>query len=288
MAAVVATAFCAVAVSGAVRVERTFGDKALLAWDAAEGAAEYEITVWTTNFFPQAGETVRSCDFGALSNPGGNWIARETVMERVVAAYPGLAGSSVLQLPPHSEGIVQLSTRDERGVLSCDAGGDFGNLSMVAVLKRYFNPDAAKEDSPAMSVGWEEPYGTTNILTLVALEDGWACRIVPLDGIPAGKKVLLNAPGGDNRNKTYRRVLIDRIDFVRGWAPERTETNVVARTRLAAGGETRILLGGLECEKKCLFTVAPLSASGAPLSQGETVEADTGPHRPLPFGAVVR
>lgn len=285
-AAILAAACLAAAADGALRVE-TFGDRAKLEWDAVPGAAQYEATVWTTNFLPQAGETVREYGFDALSNPGGSWIGRATVTDRVASAYPGLAGSSVLQLPPRSEGIVQLSTPDERGVLSCDAGGDFDNLSMVAVLRRYFNESAANHDDAAwMSVGWEEPEGTTNILALVALEDGWARAVVPLDGIPAGKKVLLNAPGGDNENKKYRRVQIDRIDFIRGWAPARVETNVVARVRLPAG-RNRLCAGALECGAEHFFSVAPVAADGT-AGEAETVAASAGPRRPFPFAAVLR
>lgn len=244
------------------------GDAIHVRWDAPS-AGPFTVKVWTTNHFPEAGTVVVSYDFDKLSHPGGNTHEQT---EKIVAAYPGLAGSTLLSQPTNSNsfGQIKVSKREERGILSCDAGGDYSRLFLSTVLKRYDN----KEEAEIMAIGWEHPAGTTNLLMqtdsggrqtpfYVRLEQEFTRAIVPLDGIPSGVKLLLNAPGPSDKTlpgydrantKNKHRIIFDRIDFIRDWKPERTETNLVATASVR--NRNSAWIEGLKPETDYMVTVA--------------------------------
>lgn len=270
------------------------GDAIRVRWDAPS-AGPFTVKVWTTNHFPEAGTVVASYDFDKLSNPGGNEYMQT---EEIVAAYPGLDGSTLLSLPANSVGQIKVSNGDNRGVLSCDAGGDYSRLFLLAVLKRH---DYRKE-AKIMAIGWEHPAGTTNLLMqtdsagrqtpfYVRLELEFTRAIVPLDGIPSGVKLLLNAPGPSDKTlpgydrankKTDHRIIFDRIDFIRDWEPERTETNLVATASVR--NRNSAWIEGLTPETDYMVTVAAQDGGA-----GEAVfSVNSGPLSRPSFAIVLR
>ncbi len=273
-------------------VETYRGTRAAVSWTGGDGAESFELRVFTTNFIPAAGETAASFSFDGFSNSGIGLSAEKT--KAIIAACPALAGSTFLYLPAKSEGLVQLSKRTINGVLSCDVPGPREGLWLSAVLKRYEHEDETK----IMAIGWEEPAGTTNFLSqtgpdgslspvYVPLEAEFTHKLVPLDGIPAGAKILLNpCKAGTQNKKTNHRIIFDRVDFILGYAPERTETNTVSLAE-CDGRVRRAWAGGLEQERRYLATVAALYADGS-TTVSEPVEFDSGNGRPQPFMLTLR
>ncbi|MBQ5531681.1 MAG: hypothetical protein IIT98_06750, partial [Kiritimatiellae bacterium] len=91
---------------------------------------------------------------------------------------------------------------------------------------------------------------------------------------------------GTQNKKTYHRIIFDRVDFILGYAPGRTETNTVSLAE-CDGRVRRAWAGGLEQERRYLATVAALYADGS-TTVSEPVEFDSGNSRPQPFMLTLR
>ena len=234
-----------------------------LTWTSSGNEAATRIDISKIVRHGGQAETVTNLDFAAFSNGGGN--SERT--SAIVAAYPELAGSTLLYFPTNSTGQIQISKGEEKGVLVHEGFEDYGDMSMVIVSRCYNSKDEAKSMAIAYIDG-----DTTNDFAEIALDYDFTTASVPLGDVPGGMKLALNTSG----NKKYHRVIVDEISFVRGDPRSWAETNAIHSVTVA-GGTTRVRLKdiGLEPLSDYLVEMVALDGDGAESNPAPPVEFRT-------------
>ena len=186
------------------------GTRCGLSWTNPENAVSNRVDVSEVTRIAENSSVERKYDFNEFSNDGTT--SQQT--ESIVSAYPDLSGY-MLCLPTNTTGQIQLSTRDDKGVLVIREFESYEGLRLELVARHY---DHTKEVK-TMSIGYVLD-GATNDFASVVLASEFSPSSIPLSEVPAGAQLILNNSG----NKQYHRVIIDEISFVRNFA---VSTNLV-------------------------------------------------------------
>jgi len=203
-----------------LRTSDISGTRCRLAWTNPENAASNRVDVSKITRPAEGSSVERKYDFGEFSNGGDT--SQQT--ERIVSTYPDLDGV-MLCLPTNSTGQIQLSSRDDKGILSIRGFESCKGLRLELVARHYDHVDEVK----SVSVGYVRD-GATNDFASVELTGEFSRSSVSLADVPDDARIVLNNSG----NKKYHRVIIDELSFVRDHA---VETNLV-KTAFAAGTTT--------------------------------------------------
>ena len=186
------------------------GTRCGLSWTNPANAVSNRVDVLEVTRIAGSSSVERKYDFNEFSN--GGTTSQQT--ESIVSAYPDLSGY-MLCLPTNTTGQIQLSTRDDKGVLTIREFESYEGLCLELVARHY---DHTKEEK-TMSIGYVLD-GATNEFASVELSSEFSPSSIPLSEVPAGAQLILNNSG----NKQYHRVIIDEISFVRNFA---VSTNLV-------------------------------------------------------------
>ena len=186
------------------------GTRCDLSWTNPANAVSNRVDVLEVTRITGSGFVERKYDFNEFSN--GGTTSQQT--ESIVSAYPDLSGY-MLCLPTNTTGQIQLSTRDDKGVLVIREFESYEGLRLELIARHYDHPDEVK----TMSIGYVLD-GATNDFASVVLASEFLPSSIPLSEVPAGAQLILNNSG----NKKYHRVIIDEISFVRNFA---VSTNLV-------------------------------------------------------------
>ena len=180
------------------------GTRCGLSWTNPANAVSNRVDVLEVTRIAGSSSVERKYDFNEFSN--GGTTSQQT--ESIVSAYPDLSGY-MLCLPTNTTGQIQLSTRDDKGVLTIREFESYEGLCLELVARHY---DHTKEEK-TMSIGYVLD-GATNEFASVELSSEFSPSSIPLSEVPAGAQLILNNSG----NKQYHRVIIDEISFVRNFA----------------------------------------------------------------------
>jgi hypothetical protein len=201
------------------------GTRCDLSWTNPANAVSNRVDVLEVTRIAGSSSVERKYDFNEFSNGGGT--SQQT--ESIVSAYPDLSGY-MLCLPTNTTGQIQLSTRDDKGVLVIREFESYEGLRLELVARHY---DHTKEVK-TMSIGYVLD-GATNDFASVELASEFSTSSIPLSEVPAGAPLILNNSG----KKKYHRVIIDEISFVRNFA---VSTNLV-KTAVVTGSTTYSVRG---------------------------------------------
>ena len=201
------------------------GTRCDLSWTNPANAVSNRVDVLEVTRITGSGSVERKYDFNEFSN--GGITSQQT--ESIVSAYPDLSGY-MLCLPTNTTGQIQLSTRDNKGVLVIREFESYEGLRLELIARHYDHPDEVK----TMSIGYVLD-GATNDFASVELASELSPSSIPLSEVSAGAQLILNNSG----NKKYHRVIIDEISFVRNFA---VSTNLV-KTAVVTGSTTYSVRG---------------------------------------------
>ena len=180
------------------------GTRCGLSWTNPANAVSNRVDVSEVTRIAESSSVERKYDFNEFSNVGTT--SQQT--ESIVSAYPDLSGY-MLCLPTNTTGQIQLSTRDDKGVLIIREFESYEGLRLELITRHYDHLDEAK----TMSIGYVLD-GATNDFASVELASEFSTSSIPLSEVPAGAPLILNNSG----KKKYHRVIIDEISFVRNFA----------------------------------------------------------------------
>ena len=186
------------------------GTRCGLSWTNPANAVSNRVDVLEVTRIAGSSSVERKYDFNEFSNDGNT--SQQT--DRIVSTYPDLSGF-MLCLPTNTAGQIQLSNRDDKGVLTIREFESYEGLRLELIARHYDHPDEVK----TMSIGYVLD-GATNDFASVELASGLSPSSIPLSEVPAGARLILNNSG----NKRYHRVIIDEISFVRNFT---VSTNLV-------------------------------------------------------------
>ena len=161
-------------------------------------------------------------DFLAFTNTSVN--AQDRLDDdRLLMGYPAFSGEKIY-MAGLSTGVVQISSREDRGYLVYDRSRlAADDLTLVVSAKKHSSDTSG---TWGLSVAQLDDGGTTNSLALLDLDYEFPSSpfIVPLPNCGTPCRLLLLPSDSAKGN---RRILIDHLAFVRGYSPEAVETNVV-------------------------------------------------------------
>jgi len=201
------------------------GTRCDLSWTNPANAVSNRVDVLEVTRIAGSSSVERKYDFNEFSNDGTT--SQQT--ESIVSAYPDLSGY-MLCLPTNTTGQIQLSTRDDKGVIVIREFESYEGLRLELIARHYDHTDEAK----TMSIGYVLD-GATNDFASVELASEFSTSSIPLSEVPAGAPLILNNSG----KKKYHRVIIDEISFVRNFA---VSTNLV-KTAFVADSTTYSVRG---------------------------------------------
>ena len=240
---------------------RVGGRQITVKWLNPEVVKGNKISVYKSSWNEEGFETVASYDFNEVSNDG----ATNEKADDFIDKYPDFSGSTLIYLPAKSAGQIQISKSDEKGVLKHNGFEDCGSLCVDMTLRKYFYVKTTEEngvtttevheDDDAMTIGYEESAGKTNVLATVKLEKDFRREIISLKGFPADTPILFNATG----DKTNHRVIIDEMKFIKNYSPAGERHELVQEINTS---ESKIRLLNLERNTDYVIKVTAIDADG--------------------------
>lgn len=240
---------------------RVGGRQITVKWLNPEVVKGNKISVYKSSWNEESYETVSSYNFNEVSNDG----ATNEKADDFIDKYPDFSGSTLIYLPAKSAGQIQISKSEEKGVLKHRGFEDYDTLSVDMTVRKYFHVTATEEDGSGvikevedngiMTIGYEDPAGTTNVFARVDLGKEFKREIISLGGFPSGKPILFNATG----NKTNHRVIIDEMKFIKNYSPAGERHELVQEINTS---ESKIRLLNLERNTDYVIKVTAINAEG--------------------------
>ena len=169
-----------------------------------------------------SGDTIEEYDFLAFTNTNVNAQSRLDE-DNLLMDYPAFSGEKIY-MAGLSTGVVQISSREDRGCLVYDRSRlAADDLTLVVSAKKHSSDTSG---TWGLSVAQLEDGGTTNNLAVLDLDYEFPSSpfAVPLPDCETPGPLLLFP---SDSSKGNRRILIDRLAFVHDYSPEVVETNVV-------------------------------------------------------------
>ena len=193
-----------------------------LSWTNPAGTSSNRVDVSSIARRKASGETIEEYDFLAFTNTNVNAQSRLDE-DNLLMDYPAFSGEKIY-MAGLSTGVVQISSREDRGCLVYDRSRlAADNLTLVVSAKKHSSDTSG---TWGLSVAQLDDGGTTNSLAVLDLDCEFPSSpfAVPLpDCETPGPLLLLPSDSA----KGNRRILIDDIAFVHDYSPEVVETNVV-------------------------------------------------------------
>lgn len=259
---------------------RVGGRQITVKWQNPEVVKGNKISVYRSTWNEESFETVSSYNFNDFSNDG----ATNKKADDFIDKYPDFSGSTLIYLPAKSVGQIQISKSEEKGVLKHRGFEDYNTLSVDMTVRKYFHVTATEEDGSGvikevedngiMTIGYEDPAGTTNVFATVDLEKEFKREIIPLNGFPANTPILFNATG----NKTNHRVIIDEMNFIKNYSPAGERLELVRELNTT---EQKIRIPNLERNTQYIIKATAVDANGKESENAEirvktSLQNDTG------------
>ena len=237
------------------------GTRCRLTWTNPANAVSNRINISRVVNHEMAGEVLAEYDFAEFANSGGNPTNRT---DDFIAQYPDFAGSSLIYIPAHTAGNIQISTDNQKGFLVHSGLSDCSDITLLLSLKIPNNSQGT-----TFGIGYEAAAGVTNEVAAIPMGLEFKTNRFSIAEIPADTPIIFNTQGANSK----RRVVIDYLAFVRDYGPAYAETNIV-RTAFASGGEKTIR--GLTPNSSYVVQVSAFGAEGnmSPPSRPLTFETN--------------
>ena len=216
-------------------------------WTNPENAVSNRVEVSSIQLVDSTGTTVEEFGFDKIS-AGGNAVNFAKFRDSLPPHYEKLSGTN-LYAAANSTGLLQISTRINRGELVYSGYESYADLTLMTTLKRYSG------DANTMTIGWTDGGATTNILETINLADDFTTEFIDLSSVADGAIIIFNNSGNDD----YHRVIIDEIAFIRDYSPASVSTNLV-KTVFATGNTSTIR--GLSPYSSYIASITAFDADG--------------------------
>ena len=223
------------------------GTRCHLTWANPANAVSNRIDVSRVVNHEMAGEVLAEYDFAEFANSGGNPTNRT---DDFIAQYPDFAGSSLIYIPAHTAGNIQISTDNQKGFLVHSGLSDCSDITLLLSLKIPNNSQGT-----TFGIGYEAAAGVTNEVAAIPMGLEFKTNRVSIAEIPADTPVIFNTQGANSK----RRVVIDYLAFVRDYGPAYAETNLVCKVFASDGEKT---VRGLTPNSSYVVQVSAFGADG--------------------------
>ena len=191
------------------------GTRFRLSWTNPENAVSNRIEVSEIVEIGTSGGSILEYDFNEFINSSGQ---ASSITEKFTNSIPAFTGSSVVKLPAHTDGIIQISDGNGKGFLVHSGFQDCSKLSVTISLK--IPTDRQSKD---FGIGYEDSAGQTNEFPLISMSTNFVTHTISLATLPANTPLIFNTHGSG----TKRIVYIDYIAFVHGNPPTSVSPNLV-------------------------------------------------------------
>ena len=251
-----------------------------LSWTNPAGASSNRVEVSSVARRKASGETIEEYDFLAFTNTNVN--AQDRLGDdNLLMDYPAFSGEK-LYMAGLSTGVVQISSREDRGILVYDRSRlAADDLTLVLSAKKHSSDTSG---TWGLSVAQLEDGGTTNNLAVLDLDYEFPSSpfAVPLPDCETPGPLLLFP---SDSSKGNRRILIDHLAFVQGYSPEAVETNVVKTAFVA--DSTTYSVRGLCPRTEYIARITAFAADGNESDSSEPLLVSTAGAE-LPFTVRIR
>lgn len=250
-----------VAAPTGLRMTRDSDDWCVLAWENGENTVSNRVDAFVVKRRVDGETVLFSTEFDGFE-AGGNPKDMTSALSEIDTALSGVR----IYAAAHTNGICQLGTGRELGILRYDGCADYSAVSLRLRAKRY------PGDGTATMVAYEAEGATNVVETLSLPDDEYEERVVDLSRVPSGAAILL----GYYTTKSNRRVLIDSLSFVRAGAA--TETPAGSCWIAAAPGTVTFSTKGVfdfPPRAECRVAVCAVNADGV-VSDAASFEARLG------------
>jgi hypothetical protein len=243
------------------------GTRCRLLWTNPENAVSNCVEVSSVQLVESTGRTVEEFGFDEIS-AGGNSVSFAKFCDSLPPHYEKLSGT-YLYAAANSAGLLQISTRKNRGELVYSGCESYTDLTLRLILKRYSG------DANTMTIGWTDGGSKTNSLETINLADDFTTEFIGLSSVADGAMIIFNNSGKDDNH----RIIIDEIAFIRDYSPASVSTNLV-KTVFTTGNAATIR--GLSPNSSYVVSVSAFDEDGNESKQSELISFMTGSEE-MPF-----
>ena len=191
------------------------GTRFRLSWTNPENAVSNRIELSEIVEIETNCGSVLEYDFNDFTN---NNNSAKDITDDFTNSIPAFTGSTLIRLPAHTNGIIQISKDDTKGYLVHSGFADYSNMSMVISLR-------VPTDSQlkTFGVGYLSSEGTTNEFATFSMGVAFQTNTVSLADVPANASIVLNTQGTSHKRVVY----VDYLAFVNTGPTTICETNLV-------------------------------------------------------------
>ena len=248
------------------------GTRFHLSWMNPENAVSNRIEVLEIVEIETSCGSVLEYDFNDFMN---NNDSSKDITDDFTNSIPAFTGSTLIRLPAHTNGIIQISKDNTRGHLIHSGFADYSDMSLV-VSVRIPTTEHGKE----LGVSYLAEDGSTNQFAKIDIGTEFKTNTVSLASVPSYAPLVFNTEGiGINKRVVY----VDYMAFT-GAPTVNAATNVVA-TLFTAGSPMTVR--GLSPNADYLVTVTAFDAEGNESSPSEPLLVST-TGTELPFTVRIR
>ena len=232
-----------------LRAEKVEGMRINLAWENQDQSTQNKVYIYESTQVDESFEPIYSYTFNEYTNTN----KKIKTPESFEISYPKFLGSTFIYLPINSNGQIQISNADKKGVLVHKGFDDCANTYIDITAKKYSDSD--EEDLDTMTIGYEESYGITNIIATIILTKNFNREIIPLKDVPQNTPILFNTTG----RQAKHRIIIDNLAFTKNYIPEGEKLKLAQSPQYTKKPELTLL--NLSRETDYLIKVTSLNNS---------------------------
>ena len=248
------------------------GTRFRLSWTNPENAVSNRIEVSEIVEIETSGGSVLEYDFNDFTN---NNDSSKDITDDFTNSIPAFTGSTLIRLPAHTNGIIQISKYNTRGYLLHSGFADYSNMSLIVSLKI-----PTTDNGKSFGVSYLAEDGSTNQFAKIDMGTEFKTNTVSLTSVPSYAPLVFNTDGiGINDRIVY----VDYMAFT-GASAGNAATNVVA-TLFTAGSP--MTMRRLSPSADYLVTVTAFDAEGNESSPSEPLLVST-TGTELPFTVRIR
>ena len=256
------------------------GTRCRLLWTNPENAVSNKIEVSQVVWHEESSTMLDEYDFMALTNNNTNASLCLDKNNLQMDYYPAFSGTNIYAAG-NSTGVVQISSRENRGSLKYDLSAikatldESADIFLLVSAKRH-SSDTSGTYGLKITVVDANDNSISCITNNLVYEFPEGPVVVPLQEASSGTSVILEP---SDTAKTNRRILIDYLAFVRDYSPASVSTNYV-KTVFASGNA--VTIRGLSPNSAYVVSVSAFDEDGNESKQSELISFMTGSEE-LPF-----
>ena len=236
------------------------GTRFRLSWTNPENAVSNRIEMSEIVEIETNCGSVLEYDFNDFTN---NNDSAKDITDDFTNSIPAFTGSTLIRLPAHTNGIIQISKDNTRGYLLHSGFADYSNMSLIVSLKI-----PTTDNGKSFGVSYLAEDGSTNQFAKIDMGTEFKTNTVSLASVPSYAPLVFNTEGiGINKRMVY----VDYMAFT-GASAGNAATNVVA-TLFTAGSP--MTMRRLSPSTEYIVTVSAFDADGNESRPSDPLHVET-------------